>query len=182
MTFNSVPSKERESVCSGDHLSHRPAGTDTARQPASQASKKRLARGFAFAVGFSVCIPLISFASAYLKMDLQGAIGVSCLIGLIVLCIMVVTSEIYDEMVAASEREAEEREHAATCMKALRQMEQDYNDLQEIYAQVYAAYIEQRGAVPLVAKRARGAAADSPSGVNGSAAVVHEFPNPKGAA
>lgn len=144
-----------------------------AGQP-EEVSNKRLARGFRRSVAAASTIPPLVAIASVLPLGAQGAVIVTAWSALALVYVLSTLARMRSDL------QTGERKWNELCSEALA-IEQAHERLKGKYNKLYAAYIEQRGAIPLVAKRKRGTAADSPSGVNGSAADVVEFPKGAGA-
>lgn len=174
MFFNSAPSDERESVCSGDHLSHRNAGADTARQPASQAAKKRLARGYIPALCAGVSIPPLVFIASVFPLGWEGVIAVTGWSTLAVVYIAHVLIRMRDDLHRGYRKWDRMRKNALNLELVYEAVVNDNQHLESLN-NIYRAQLD-----PMFRIRRGGAAAGSTSERNGSAVV--EFPNPKGVA
>ena len=161
MNTYSVPSTEQHHFSSASN--ERSAGADDARQP--YPFSERLTRGFHRSIIAACTIPPLVFLVSLSPLNLDGTIIVTAWVALVLTYVLTTLARMRSDLRTGERKWNELRDNALALEAAYERGIDKYNDL-------YAAYIEQRGAVPLVAKRARGAAADSPSGGNGSAAVV----------
>lgn len=172
MIFNSVPRIERESVSSGEDPSHRSAWGRNARQP-SDHSPRRLARGYIPALCAGCTIPPLVFFAAVLPLNMTGVIAVTAWVSVEIVYIINVLIGKQSSLRIGARKWDLMRQRALLLEEAFEASECARERLIDKYNELYAEYLLERGAVPLVAKKiSRGAAADSSGALNGSAAVL----------
>lgn len=158
----------------------RTAGADAGQS--SDHSPRRLVRGFHRSIMAAFTIQPLVFLVSLAPLHLEGTIIVTTWVALMLTYILSTTDRMRSDLRTGERKWNELRDQANEMADAYYKLACAHERLKNKYNGLYAEHLRQRGATLLVAKKARGAAADLPSGVNGSAAVVHEFPNPKGVA
>lgn len=126
---------------------------------------KRLARGYFPALLAGCTLPPLVFISSLAPLNLTGVAVVTAWTTIAIMGILHVAHRMRGNLIIGNRKWNELQANAIDLERAYERLDRKYNLL-------YAEYLLQRGAVPLVAKRARGMVADLPSGVNGSATVV----------
>ena len=158
MTFNSATHDEQHHLSSAEKRS---VGAE-AGEPRESYLLRRLARKYWIAVGFGIAVPPLIVLASILPLTLSDALIVTTAVSAVLIYILTILTELHT-LLKTAKCIWEEREDSIA-------------ELQDRYAELYAAYIEQRGAVSLLAERKRGAAADPSGASKESAAVIYEFP------
>jgi hypothetical protein len=143
-----------------------------AGQSEEHSMNKRLARGYIPSICAGVSILPLMFVSAVFPMQWDGIIAVTGWSTLAVAYIVHVLNRMRRDLHTGYRNWCEMHKRVHVLADGYKASECARERLIKEYNTLYAEHLLQRGAIPLVAKRARGAAADSPSGVNGSAVVV----------
>lgn len=168
-----APSAEQLPGSGSPH--NRSARGRSARQP-SDHSPRRLARGYIPALCAAVSIPLLTFAAAAFQLNMTGVIAVTAWVSVEIVYIVHVLIAKQRSLRIGARKWDLMRQRALLLEEAFKASECARERLIDKYNELYAEYLLERGAVPLVAKKiSRGAAADSSGVLDGSAAVL-EFP------